>query len=277
MIRQNYMNRLVVYIAVIFLSFTFLFPLIWLVRSSLMSMVQIFRIPVEWIPNPFQPQNFVMAFTDVPFGRYFLNTFLIIGVNLAAVIIVAPISAYSFSRFQWKGRDIVFIILLSSLMLPTTVTLIPMFLFWSWLNLTNSFWPLLIPTWFGGGIFNIFLLRQFMMTIPRELDEAAYIDGANSYRILISIYYPLIRPALITVGLFCFLFHWNDFLTPLVYLSEIRNFTVAIGLRQFVSMYSAQWHLLMAASSICVLPPLIVFFFGQKFFIEGITVTGIKG
>lgn len=274
---KKLIGKIAIYTVVILVSATFAFPLIWLFRSSFMSITQIFKIPPEWIPNPFQPQNYVEALTDVPFVRYFFNTLLIIVVNLAAVILVTPVSAYAFSRFAWKGRDGVFFILLSSMMLPSSVTLIPMFLFWNSVGLTNTFWPLLIPTWFGGGVYNIFLLRQFMMTIPKEIDEAAYIDGANSFQILIRIFFPLMRPALITVGLFCFLFHWNDFLAPLIYLSDINNFTISIGLRQFSSMYSAQWHLLMAAASICVIPPITVFFIGQKFFIEGITVTGIKG
>ena len=126
-------------------------------------------------------------------------------------------------------------------------------------------------------MYNIFLLRQFMMTIPRQLDESAYIDGANSFVILVRIILPLIKPALITIGLFCFLYHWNDYLAPVIYLSDINNYTISIGLQQFTSMYSAQWHLLMAASSICVIPPILIFFIGQKFFIEGITITGIKG
>jgi len=269
--------KALIYALVLLMSFAFLFPLLWLVRSSFMSIAQIFRMPPQWVPTPFQPQNYVKAFTDVPFGRYFLNTFLIIAVNLAAVLVVTPLSAYGFARFRWRGRDPVFFALLCSMMLPASVSLIPMFLFWNALKLTGSFWPLLIPTWFGGGVYNIFLLRQFMMTIPRQLDESAYLDGANSFVILVRIIMPLIKPALITIGLFCFLYHWNDYLTPVIYLNDINNFTISIGLQQFTSMYSAQWHLLMAASSICVIPPIMIFFVGQKFFIEGITITGIKG
>ena len=274
--RTRLHSTIITYTLVLVLAFIFAFPLIWLVRSSFMTIGQIFIVPPQWIPSPIRLENFVEAFTDLPFWRFFLNTFMIIIVNLAAVIIVAPMSAYAFARFNWPGRDIVFMLLLATIMLPASVTLIPMFLFWTRIGLVPSFWPLLIPTWFGGGVYNTFLLRQFMLTIPKELDEAAYIDGANSYQILVQIYIPLMKPALIAVGLFCFMFHWNDFLAPLVYLNDINDFTVSIGLRSFTSMYSAQWHLLMAASTICVLPPLIVFFVGQKFFIEGITLTGIK-
>lgn len=275
--KNNIIFQIISYILVILMAIIFVFPLVWLVRSSFMSMSQIFKIPPEWIPEPFKPENYIQAFTVVPFTRYFFNTLLIIVVNMAAVLVVTPMSAYGFTRFNWKGRDKVFMLLLSGMMLPASVTLIPMFLFWNSVNLSDSFWPLLIPTWFGGGIYNIFLLRQFMRSIPRDLDEAAIIDGANTSQVLMKIYIPLMRPALITIGLFCFLYHWNDFLAPIIYLNNVNNYTVAIGLREFSSMYSAQWHLLMAAATVCVMPPIIVFFFGQKFFIEGITVTGIKG
>ncbi|AIQ30087.1 MULTISPECIES: carbohydrate ABC transporter permease [unclassified Paenibacillus] len=253
-----------------------LLPLIWLIRSSLMDMGQIFELPPIWIPNPFRFSNFSEALTILPFGRYFINTTIIVIFSMLGVLVTCSISAYSFARMSWRGRDLIFGLLLSSMMLPYAVTLIPTFIGWSKLGLTNSFIPLIAPAWFGGGAFNIFLLRQFYLSIPRDLDEAAYVDGASHGRIFISIIIPLTRPALVVVGLFTFLASWNDFLGPLVYLNDESKYTLALGLQQFKGMYAAEWHLMMAAATVVLAPAIIVFFIGQRYFIEGITLTGIK-
>ncbi|MFG1732971.1 carbohydrate ABC transporter permease [Paenibacillus sp. AK002] len=253
-----------------------LLPLVWLVRSSLMNMGQIFELPPVWIPNPVQFSNYSEALTILPFGRYFVNTAIIVVFSVLGVIVTSSISAYSFARMNWRGRNLVFSLLLSSMMLPYAVTLIPTFIGWSKVGLTNSFIPLIAPAWFGGGAFNIFLLRQFYLSIPRDLDEAAYVDGAGHFKIFRSIILPLTKPALIVVGLFSFLAAWNDFLGPLVYLNDETKYTLALGLQQFKGMYSAEWHLMMAAATVVLLPAIIVFFIGQRYFIEGITLTGIK-
>jgi multiple sugar transport system permease protein len=253
-----------------------LVPLIWLIRSSFMNMGQIFEMPPVWIPRPFRFENYSEALTILPFGKYFINTFTIVFFTLMGVLVSCSISAYSFARMQWRGRDIIFGLLLSSMMLPYAVTLIPTFIGWSKINLTNSIFPLIIPAWFGGGAFNIFLLRQFYLSIPRDLDEAAFMDGASHWRIFISIIIPLTKPALIVVGLFTFLNSWNDFLGPLVYLNSETKYTLALGLQQFKGMYAAQWHLMMAAATVVLAPVIVVFFIGQKYFVEGITLTGIK-
>jgi multiple sugar transport system permease protein len=253
-----------------------LLPLVWLVRSSLMNMGQIFELPPVWIPNPVQLSNYSEALTILPFGRYFVNTAIIVVFSVLGVIVTSSISAYSFARMKWRGRNLVFGLLLSSMMLPYAVTLIPTFIGWSKVGLTNSFIPLIAPAWFGGGAFNIFLLRQFYLSIPRDLDEAAYVDGAGHGRIFRSIILPLTKPALIVVGLFSFLAAWNDFLGPLVYLNDETKYTLALGLQQFKGMYSAEWHLMMAAATVVLLPAIVVFFIGQRYFIEGITLTGIK-
>ncbi|MHA6529896.1 carbohydrate ABC transporter permease [Paenibacillus sp. BAC0078] len=253
-----------------------LLPLIWLIRSSLMDMGQIFELPPIWIPDPFRFGNFSEALTILPFGRYFINTTVIVIFTMLGVLVTCSISAYSFARMSWRGRNLVFGLLLSSMMLPYAVTLIPTFVGWSKLGLTNSFIPLIAPAWFGGGAFNIFLLRQFYLSIPRDLDEAAYVDGASHWRIFISIIIPLTRPALVVVGLFTFLASWNDFLGPLVYLNSESKYTLALGLQQFKGMYAAEWHLMMAAATVVLAPAIVVFFIGQRYFIEGITLTGIK-
>lgn len=253
-----------------------LLPLVWLIRSSLMNMGQIFELPPVWIPRPVQLSNYSEALTILPFGQYFMNTAVIVVFSVLGVIVTSSICAYSFARMKWRGRNMVFGLLLSSMMLPYAVTLIPTFIGWSKVGLTNSFIPLIAPAWFGGGAFNIFLLRQFYLSIPRDLDEAAYVDGAGHLRIFRSIILPLTKPALIVVGLFSFLAAWNDFLGPLVYLNDETKYTLALGLQQFKGMYSAEWHLMMAAATVVLLPAIIVFFIGQRYFIEGITLTGIK-
>lgn len=266
-----------IYCALILFSIFCCIPFFWLVRSSFMNIGQIFEMPPVWIPKPFTLSNYKEALTILPFGTYFLNTVRIVLIVLLGTILTSSLCAYSFARIDWKGRNIVFSIILSSLMLPYMVTLIPTFIGWSKVGLTNSIAPLVIPAWFGGGIFNVFLLRQFYMGIPKELDESAYIDGASHLKIYTKIILPLTKPALVAVGLFTFMNTWNDFLAPLIYLNSESKFTLAIGLQQFISMYSAQWHLLMAAATVSFLPVLLVFFIGQKHFIEGVTMTGLKG
>ncbi|MGH2560589.1 MAG: carbohydrate ABC transporter permease [Thermomicrobiales bacterium] len=254
-----------------------LLPFAWLVRSSFMLPAQIFVMPPEWIPRPFAYANFEEALTAVPFDRYLLNTMTIEFFAVSGTVITSSIAAYSFARLRWPGRDLVFGILLTGLMLPYAVTLIPTFIFWQKLGAIDTYLPLTVPAWFGGGAFNVFLLRQFFMTIPRDLDEAAYLDGASPIRVLWQIILPLSRPALIVVAIFTFIAVWNDFLGPLLYLSDDMKYTLAIGLATFQGLYTAQWNYLMAASTAVVLPIVVLFFLAQRYFIEGITLTGIKG
>lgn len=273
-------GRFVVLVALYVGAVVTLLPFVWLLRSSLMEPRQIFTFPLEWIPNPFVWENFPRALTAVDFRQYFINTMIIEAGVISGTLISSTLAAFAFSRLRWRGRNVVFGILLSSLMLPYAVTLIPTFLLWRELQALDTFVPLIAPAWFGsglGGVFNIFLLRQFFMTIPRDLDEAAYLDGASPIRVLIEIILPLARPALIVVAIFTFIAVWNDFLGPLIYLTSEDNYTLAIGLRTFTTIYTAQWDLLMAASTAIVAPVILLFFFAQRYFIEGIALTGIKG
>jgi len=265
------------YVICIAFSVVMLLPLVWLIRSSLMSLDQIFLFPPEWIPKPWLWSNYPDALTTAPFGRYFFNTMVIVGLVVSGTVISATVSAFGFARLRWPGRDIVFGAMMTTMMLPYAVTLIPTFIIWSKLGFTNTIVPLTLPAWFGGGMFNIFLLRQFFRGIPRDLDEAAMLDGANPLRILWDIIIPLSRPALITVGIFSFLGTWNDFLNPLIYLTDSNKFTLAIGLSQFKGLYNSEWGLLMAASTVVFVPALVLFFFAQRYFVEGIAVTGLKG
>jgi multiple sugar transport system permease protein len=253
-----------------------LLPLTWLFRSSIMTPGQIFTFPPEWIPNPFAWQNYPEAVTTIPFLLYFKNTLFILIPTVIGTVVTATLAAYGFARLRWRGRDLVFNILLTTLMLPYAITLIPTFLLWARLGLINTTWPLVLPRWFGGGIFYIFLLRQFFRTIPRELDEAALLDGANRLQVLWHIIVPVSRPALVTVAIFAALSTWNDFLGPLMYLNDSNKFTLALGLAEFTGLYNSQWHLLMAASAVVIVPVMLLFFFAQKHFIEGITLTGTK-
>ncbi|MFC4598633.1 MULTISPECIES: carbohydrate ABC transporter permease [Cohnella] len=269
--------RAMLYATLVVGSLIMLFPFIWLVRSSLMDNSQIFIFPPEWIPRPFMWSNFREALTSVPFARYFRNTMTIELFVVCGVLLTSVMAAFSFARLNWPGRNIVFAVLLSSMMLPYAVTLIPTFMLWRSLDAINTFLPLTVPAWFGGGAFNIFLLRQFFLTIPKELDEAAYMDGATPFKVLWTVIVPLAKPALIVVGIFSFIDVWNDFLGPIIYLNSDDKFTLALGLATFKGLYNAQWGYLMAASAAIVAPILLLFFVAQRYFIEGITLTGIKG
>ncbi len=276
----------IVYSVVVWgLALIWLIPFYWIIRSALMNMSQIFAYPPVVFPDPIEWKNFSKALTALPFTSYFKNTTFIVITCVAGIMVSCSISAYGFSRIQWKFRDTVFYILMSSIMLPYFATLIPNFIMWTKLGLTNTFVPLTLPSWFGmgtasifgGGMFNIFLLRQFFRSVPRELDEAAYVDGAGHFVIFTKIILPLSKPALICVGLFTFLNTWNDFINPLIYLSSEKKYTIQLGLRTFIGMFNSQWNLLMVASLTAIVPVLILFFIGQRYFIEGIATTGLKG
>lgn len=213
----------------------------------------------------------------LPFDIFFRNTLIIVVTVLVGTVITSSIAAFGFSRIQWKGRDAVFALLMTSMMLPAAVTMIPSFLGWQLMGFYDTLYPLIVPAYFGGGIFNIFLLRQFYLTIPRDFDEAAFVDGASYWQIYTRIIFPLSRSAIIVVALFSFLASWNDFMGPLIYLKSDKWFTLALGLQMFQGTYNAQWDLLMAASATVVLPCVIVFLLGQRYFLEGITLTGLKG
>jgi multiple sugar transport system permease protein len=277
MVKRRTIIRIITYTVLFIGSVVCLIPLIWLIRSSFMETGQIFIIPPEWIPKPFRWQNYIEALSSLPFGRYLLNTLEILIFVEMGTLLTATVCAYSFARLRWPGRDLIFGILLTSLMLPYAVTLIPTFILWKYLRGINTFAPLIIPSWFGGGVFYIFLLRQFFLTIPFELDEAAYIDGASPLYVYWNIILPLAKPAIIVVGIFTFLGVWNDLLGPVIYLNDPDKFTVAIGLAQFVSSYASYWNYLMAAAATMTLPVVILFFVAQRYFIQGITLTGLKG
>jgi ABC-type sugar transport system, permease component len=270
------LRRFGIFLVLVFGAALFSVPFLWTVSTALKTNEQVFAVPPRWIPDPVEWSNFRRAWTELPFPTFVFNTVLVTVVSTFGQVLSASLVAYGFARFKWRGRNALFYLMLSTMMLPSQVTMIPVFLFWRQLNLIDTFAPLIVPAFFGGGAFTIFLLRQFFLTIPRELDEAAMIDGASPFRIWWSVLLPLARPALITVVLFSFIGHWDDFMGPLIYLNSMEKYTVSIGLRMFQDMFGTQLELLMAASLIHILPTVILFFVAQRYFIKGIAMTGLK-
>lgn len=251
-------------------------PFFWTVTTALKTNAQVFAVPPQWLPSPPQWGNFHLAWTELPFPTFVLNTVFITVTATFGQALSASLVAYGFARFQFRGRNTLFFLMLSTMMLPSQVTMIPLFLFWRHLHLIDTFAPLIVPAFFGGGAFSIFLLRQFFLTIPRELDEAAMLDGASPFAIWRLILLPLSKPAMITVVLFSFVAHWDDFIGPLIYLNTTEKYTVSIGLSLFQDLYSRQLELVMAASLIHILPTILLFLVAQRYFIKGIATTGLK-
>ncbi|HJC56771.1 MAG TPA: carbohydrate ABC transporter permease [Candidatus Eisenbergiella intestinipullorum] len=272
-----YVRRCAFYLGVILLATVCTIPLYWMVRSSFMKNTEIYSMrPFIFWPKEMLWDNYIKAWNSADFPRYTLNTVIIVISCMAGTVLTASMAAYAFSRIKWKGKKLCFALILSTMMLPSSVTLIPQFLIWRNFDLVDTLWPLILPSFFGGGAFNIFLLRQFFLGIPTELDDAAKIDGARSMQIFFRIILPLSKSAVVVVALFTFLNCWNDFFGPIIYLNSKENFTIAIGLLQFRGDYGTKWNLLMAASTLAVAPCILVYLFGQKYLVEGIALTGMK-
>lgn len=253
----------------------FLAPLYWMIASSLKPEYDVFARPPIWWPNPPRWQNYVEALTKLPFQRYAVNTLIIAVFSVVGYTLSCTVVAYGFARLRAPGKDTLFVLMLATLMLPYPVVMIPQYVIFSELDLVNTFWPLILPA-FLGSPFYIFLLRQFFMQIPPDLEDAARIDGANLGQILWHIMLPLARPAMATVAIFSFQFAWNDFLAPLIYLQDQSKYTLMLGLSFFRSSFQVNWAYLMAASLTVALPVIILFFIAQREFIEGITLGGVK-
>lgn len=253
-------------------------PFLWMLSTALKLPGDIYLFPPKWIPIPPQFVNFRDALTLVPFATYARNTFIIVAFVMVGTLLSCSFSAYGFARLRAPGRDAIFMVLLASLMLPGAVTLVPTYLMFNRLGWVNTFLPLIVPSFFGSA-FNIFLLRQFYLTIPLELEEAAKIDGASAYRIWWSIMLPLSQPVLATVAVFTFIATYNDFFNPLIYLTDDSKRTIAVALSYFQGSprLGPQRHLLMAAVTASIVPSLLLFFAAQRYFVRGIAMTGIKG
>lgn len=274
--RRKPVVMIIVYLILILGAIACIFPFYWMIKSSMVDVDHIFEIPPKLIPSGLQPSNYVIALTQYPFDRFFLNSLLVTTLTILGTLVTSSMCAYSFSRLQWKGRNLIFSIILIALMLPFFVVMIPQFIGWQSLGLIDTFFPLVAPAWFGGGVFNIFLLRQFFLGIPYDMDEAARIDGAGYFRIYSQIIIPLSKQAMIVVGLLTFINSWNDYLAPIIFISSEKNYTLMLGLNLFLGSYTAQWNYIMAATSIVVVPSLLVFLFAQRHFVEGIAMTGVK-
>lgn len=258
-------------------SLMFLLPFLWAVSTSLKESSDVFVFPPKFIPENPQWGNYPEALTSIPFGRYTLNTLFLAALRIVGNIVSCTLVAFAFARLKWKGRDIVFFMVLATMMIPEEVTLIPQYIIYSKLGWVNTYLPLTVPNFFAANAFFVFLLRQFFMTIPRELDDAARVDGASYFEVYWRIILPLSTPALITISIFTFQNSWNAFFGPLIYLQDRTLYTVSLGLSLFQEQYYTNWTLLMAASVAIMIPTLLVFFLLQRRFIEGVTFTGLKG
>lgn len=253
-----------------------LVPFLWMLTSSFKDPSMVFADPPQWWPDPWLWSNYGKAFEKLPFGLYTWNTVKITGICMFGQLLSCSMVAFGFARLRFPGRGFLFIVLLATMMLPMQVTMIPVFKIFSSLGWYDTFLPLTVPAFFGAPFF-IFLLRQYYMTIPHEMDEAARIDGANTWQTFWRVLLPQAKPALVTVALFSFMAHWNDFLGPLIYLSSPAKRTLALGLYAFQGQYATDWNYLMAASTVVMLPPLVLFFIGQRYFIQGVVISGVKG
>lgn len=275
--KKRMLGHLAVHIVLILVGLFFLLPFFWMLSTALKSDQQIFVNPPVWIPDPIVWENFAEAVTTIPFFKYMGNTAWVAFMDVLGTVITCPLVAYGLSRIEWKGRDLLFFLTIAVMMIPTEVTMIPQFIMFSEMGLVGTYAPLYLAAFFGGRPFMIFLLRQFFMNLPRDLEDAARIDGASELCIYARVVLPLVVPGILTVALFRFMNSWNDFLGPLLYLSDETKYTLSIGLQMFTTQYKTEWALLMAASLLVTLPVVVIYFFVQKRFIEGITFSGIKG
>ena len=266
------------HLLLILVSVIFLFPFFWMVSAALKTKEQLFRVPIEWIPNPAQWNNFLIAldYPGFPYFRLLWNSVFYAGLVAVGTVLSCAAVGYGFARLKFPGRDILFAITLATLMVPPIVTYIPQYILFAKLHLTGSYIPLIFPKFLGDAFF-IFMIRQFYLSIPWDLSDAARIDGANEFRIFWEIMLPLVRPALVVVAVFSLLYTWHDFFGPLIYLQDREMYPLTLGLFAFQGQRTLEWPLIMAGATLTTLPMIIVFLFTQRYFIRGIATTGLKG
>ncbi len=275
--RNEFIGNIVSLILVVAMALIVLFPIWWIIRTSLMSNAEIYQYPPSILPSKWLFSNYGKTLKVFKFWKYFFNSMTIIVPACSAGTITATICGYAFARFRFRGKKFLWTLCVGSMLLPPMVTLIPLYIMWTrGLGLHDSYLPLILPYLCGGGAFNIFLIRQFIMTVPKELDEAATIDGAGRFRILFSIIIPAIKSAMIVVALFIFIALWNDLLQQMVYINSSEKFTIALGLTNFRGQLKQDWSLTMCATCLSFIPGVILYLMGQKYFVEGITMTGMK-
>ena len=273
---RRLIQQIVVYALLLAGSVVFILPFMWMIATSLKQSQDVFSYPPSFLPTSFEWRNYIAGWTILPFTRFLFNTVIVTGANVVGNLISCSLVAFGFARLRARGRNLLFLLLLATLMIPREVTIVPRFLLFSQIGLVNTLWPLILPAWFGYPFF-IFLLRQFFMSIPHELDDAARIDGASTLRIFTSVILPLSQPALATVAIFAFIGNWSNLLDPLIYIRSQELYTLALGLNLFRGVNFTQFNLLMAVSIIQLLPVLIIFFLAQRLFVQGVTLTGMGG
>jgi ABC-type glycerol-3-phosphate transport system permease component len=274
--QKEILREIILHCILIIFSSIFLFPFVWLLSTSLKTEEQLFGFPPKIIPNPVRWRNYTDMLQFLPFFKFLLNTVYVTAMTIIGVLFSSTLTAFGFARLKFPGRDLLFLILLGTMMLPYQVTMVPLYLTYSRLNWVDSYKPLWVSSFFGWS-FYIFLLRQFFMTIPKELEDAAKIDGCSYIMIYYKIMLPLIKPALATVAIFSFMGAWNDFIGPVIYLNSTEKLTLSVGLRLFQQQYGGYFQMMMAAATFMTIPVILIFFFAQKYFIQGIVLTGLKG
>ncbi len=274
---QEIIWLVVLQILMTFVLISFLVPAVWMISSSLKAPTEIFAHPIVWIPQNPRWQNYVEAFTTLPMARFAWNTFVVVIVAVLGTVVSSAMVAFSFARMRWPGREFWFAILLGTMLLPEVIMLIPRFIIFRNLQWIDTLLPLTIPDRFAISPLYVFLIRQFFRTIPIELDEAAFIDGASRLQILFRILMPLSKPVLATVAVFAMLQHYTDFLQPLIFINSMRNWTLPLGIAAYNESYTARWELIFAAGTVMVLPMIVLFLFAQRYFVQGIAMTGFGG
>ena len=270
------LHRVLVYGLLIGLGIIFILPFMWMITTSLKKSQDVFTFPPNFLPHSFEWHNYRDGWNILPFNTFLMNSIIVTGANVIGNLLSCSLVAYGFARLRARGRDLLFILVLATLMIPREVTIVPTFILFTKLHLVNTLWPLILPAWFGYPFF-IFLLRQFFMSLPHDLDEAARIDGASSLRIFTNIILPLSKPALGTVAIFAFIGNWNNLLDPLIYLRSQEKYTLALGLNLFRGQFLTVFNQLMAVSILQLLPILIIFFLAQKYFVRGVALSGMGG
>ena len=269
-------GRLFGILFLVFFALVFAMPLYWMVRTALMDDGSVFAIPVKWLPDPVKWDNFVKVVKRMDLAKYTTNTIITSVLPVLGVLFSCPLVAYSLTLVPWNGGKVIFPVILFTMMIPWQVTQIPMYSIWAKLGLTNTFVPLILPSFLGSAYY-IYLCRQYMKSLPKSVIEAARIDGANEFRILYTIAYPMCKSVLTTIAVLVFIAHWNDLNGPLLYLHDSAKYTLSIGLQQFRAADKPEWPLLMAASTVFTFPLIVLFFFAQKYFLNGISTTsGLK-
>lgn len=273
---QEQIRKTIAYLFLIIGSFVMAIPFLWMLSTSLKEQGVVFDMPPKWIPEHFEWSNYVFILTEANVLKGFMNTMLVIILPCVIGLFTSALAANAFARLRFPAKNVLFIMLLATMMIPGVVTMIPTFILFKNIGWVDSWMPLIIPGMFGGAA-AVFFLRQFFMTIPMELEDAAKMDGLNPFQIFIRIMLPLSKPALVTQGIFGFLAGYNDFLGPLIYINSTEKYTLQLVLASFQGFYNAQWTYIMAGSVLALIPTILLFFFAQRYFVEGITMTGMKG